>query len=235
MSFRIKGFYPYAGATNAASYKSPQFRTFLDPSLGSNLGLEIRDVEKIREWGTMWGPRTINALIAAVSGLLWFGAFRAHEALLPMTAHTAGIDVVFIPSGIRFFLLLIGGIWAALGVSLGSLFLAGSVFEHADIDEIAVISVCSGFLPLVALMLSMRLLGISESLSNLFSRHLPILGFGTALGSSILHNLLFWAFGIEPANALFSGIFTMAMGDFVGILLVVLFAIGALRIYRLMR
>ena len=181
----------------------------------------------------MWGAWNIKALIVFVSGTLWFVSFEAHDWLLPMTTHAAGIDVVFVPSGIRFFLLLIGGIWAALGVSLGSLLLSGREFGISNIGEIAAIAAYSGFAPLVALLISMRLLGISESLVNLFPRHLPILALGTAIGSSLFHNLLYWAFGFQPADALLSGFFAMAMGDFTGILLVVILVIGVLRLYRI--
>lgn len=180
----------------------------------------------------MWGAWNIKALIVLVSGTLWFGSFRAHDWLLPLTTYTAGIDVVFVPSGIRFFLLLIGGVWAAVGVALGSLLLSGSEFGISDVGEITAIAAYSGFAPLVALLISMRLLGISDNLSTLMPRHLPVLALGTAVGSSVFHCLLYWAFGLLPADRLISDILAMAMGDFTGILIVVVFVIGALRLYR---
>jgi hypothetical protein len=174
----------------------------------------------------------INALIVLVSAIIWIGAFKAHDVLLPMTSITAGIDLIFIPSGIRFFALLIGGVWAAVGVSLGSLFLAGPEFNIRGAAEIFVIAACSGFAPYVSLLVTQRLMGMDRRLTNLFARHLPVLAFGTAAGSAILHNLLFWAFGFEPGGAILSRIFAMATGDFAGSLLVVILVIGVMRLYR---
>ncbi len=175
---------------------------------------------------------TINALIVVVVAVVWVGAFKAHDLMLPMTAHTAGIDLIFIPSGIRFFALLIGGVWAAVGVSLGSLFLVGSEFNVRSSAEIVVIAVCSGFSPYVSLVVTQRLMGIDRRLTNLFARDLPVLAFGTAAGSAALHNVLFWVFGLEPAGDMLSSTAAMAAGDFFGSLLVVILLIGVMRLYR---
>lgn len=174
----------------------------------------------------------INALIVIVAALLWYGAFKAHDLLLPMTSVTAGIDLIFIPSGIRFFALLIGGFWAALGISLGSILLVGSEFNLQTPLEMTIIAACSGLAPYVSLLVSQRLMGIDRNLTNLFPRHLPVLAFGTAAGSAVLHNALFWAFGFESAGSVFSKTFAMAAGDFAGSLLVVILVIGAMRLYR---
>jgi hypothetical protein len=164
--------------------------------------------------------------------VLWFVAFRLHDLLLPMTALTAGIDLIFIPSGIRFFALLIGGVWAAVGVSLGSLLLAGSEFGLRSPVEIAGIAVCSGFAPYAALLATQRLVGIDRSLTNLFPRHLPILALGTAIGSAVIHNGLFWLFGFTSTEVIFSRTLGMAAGDFAGSLMMVVLVIGLMRLYR---
>lgn len=174
----------------------------------------------------------INALIVVVSALVWVLAYKMHNFALPMMAHAAGIDLVFIPSGIRFFALLIGGVWAAVGVSLGSLLLAGGEFNIHSLAEIGAISAVSGFAPYVSLLASQRLLGINSSLNNLFTRHLPLLAFGTAAGSAILHNLLFWGLGFEMSGTLPDRTLAMAAGDFAGSLLVVILVIGVMRLYR---
>lgn len=174
----------------------------------------------------------VNALIVFVTAIVWIGAFKAHDAMLPMTAHAAGIDLIFIPSGIRFFALLIGGVWAAVGVALGSLLLAGGEFNLRSLSEIAVIAACSGFAPYAALLVSERLMGINQSLTNLFARHLPVLAFGTAAGSAVLHNALFWMLGFQPTGSMISSTFAMAAGDFAGSLVVVLLVIGVMRLIR---
>jgi hypothetical protein len=174
----------------------------------------------------------VNALIVLASALVWVVAFKLHDLMLPMTALSAGIDLIFIPSGIRFFALLIGGVWAAVGVALGSLLLAGSEFGLRSPVEIAGIAVCSGFAPYASLLATQRLLGIDRNLTNLFPRHLPVLALGTAIGSAVIHNCLFLLFGLSSAGSIFSRSFAMAAGDFAGSLMMVILVIGGMRLYR---
>ncbi len=54
--------------------------------------------------------------IFAFSALAWFGSYRLNSHFLEFSEHTPGIDFVFIPSGVRLLVIMIGGIWAALGV-----------------------------------------------------------------------------------------------------------------------
>lgn len=177
----------------------------------------------------------INGLIILVSALLWAAAFKVHDVIMPMAYHAAGIDLIFIPSGIRLFAMLIGGVWAAVGVALGSLLLVGGEFNIRSPGEILTIAAFSGFAPYVSLLVSQRLMGIETSLGNLFPRHLPALAFGTAAGSSILHNLLFWVCGFEATDKLPSNTLAMATGDFLGSLMVVILVIGVMRLYRYWR
>ncbi len=174
----------------------------------------------------------VNVLIVLASAVVWVVAFKLHDLMLPMTALTAGIDLIFIPSGIRFFALLIGGVWAAVGVSLGSFLLVGSEFSLHSLADIAVIAVCSGFAPYAALLGTQRLIGIDPNLTNLFPRHLPVLALGTAIGSAVIHNAVFLLFGLASAESIFSRSFAMAAGDFAGSLMMVILVIGVMRLYR---
>lgn len=174
----------------------------------------------------------VNAIVMLASSVAWVVAFKAHEALWPFAPHAAGIDLIFIPSGIRFFAILIGGLWAAIGVALGSLLLAGGEFNISDLLEIGAISACSGFAPYVSLLASQRIARINRNLANLFPRHLPTLAFGTAVGSALIHNLLFWGFGFEGVGSLLPDSLAMAAGDFVGSLIVVILVVGVMQLYR---
>lgn len=175
---------------------------------------------------------TIKGLIVLSSGALWAGAVLLHDRLFPMLAHSAGIDILFLPSGIRLILLLIGGFWAAVGVTLSSLFLTGAEFGTADVGPIAVISLFSGFAPYFSMLITLRLLRVHSTLGNLAAWHLPLLSLGVAVGSSVLHNLLFWSLGVTRTAALPGDVIAMTIGDFCGSLIAVALAVGLIRIYR---
>lgn len=177
----------------------------------------------------------LGGLIALSSALLWVAGVSAHNALLSSMAAAPGIDFVFMPSGVRLILLMLGGVWAAVGVSVGSLFLVGREFTTADSGVIVLISLCTGFCPYLALLATQRLFGISRDLGNLTALHLPLIALGVAVGSSLLHNLLFTGLGLQQLAQLPPHLLAMAAGDFTGSLLAVAILFAAVRLRRMVR
>jgi hypothetical protein len=174
----------------------------------------------------------INGLIAALSGAVWVISVVAHNHFLGFLAHAPGIDMLFLPSGMRLIALMIGGGWAAAGISAGSLLLTGAEFHTMNAGVILAIAACGGFCPYAALRLSMRLVGVEPGLANLQAGHLPFIGLGVAVGSSILHNLLFSAMGLEPWRSFGDHLLAMTAGDFLGIMLAVVIVFVFLRLVR---
>ena len=174
----------------------------------------------------------IPAIIVVCSALAWIGAYMIHNRFLPFFSHSPGIDLVFIPSGVRLIAIMIGGIWAAVGVSLGSLFLTGSEFQTMQAGTILAIAACSGFYPYLALRVSLRATGVDAGLTQLSAGLLPVISLGVALGSSLQHNLLFSLLGLEQWSGFTDHVLAMATGDFLGILLAVVVVFLILRISR---
>lgn len=175
---------------------------------------------------------TVRALIVALSAMAWVGSFMLHERFLPFLAQAPGIDLVFIPSGVRLLAILIGGIWAVIGVCIGGLFLTGAEFQTMQFAVILAIALCSGLCPYVALRASLRATGVEAGLGNLTAARLPLICLGVALGSALLHNLLFSGLGMESWSSFTVHVLAMAAGDFLGILLAVVIAFMILQIYR---
>lgn len=174
----------------------------------------------------------VHGIIIVLSGIAWVGSFAIHSRFLHFLEHAPGIDHAFIPSGVRMIAILIGGIWAVLGICLGSLFLTGAEFQTAQNGIILAVAACSGLCPYIALRLSLRVTGVQSSLGNLTPLRLPLISLGVALGSAVLHNLLFSALGLEPWSDFVDHAVAMTTGDFVGILLAVVIAFLILRATR---
>jgi len=174
----------------------------------------------------------VNGGIAAASGFAWVSSFLMHNHYLPFLNHAPGIDLVFVPSGVRMLALLIGGIWAAVGICLGSLYLTGAEFHTAQLGTIIAVALCSGFCPYIALKASLRLAGIGPNLSGLTALWLPLISLGVAAGSALLHNLLFAALGLSAWSNFWNNSFAMAAGDFLGILLAMILVFAGLRLLR---
>lgn len=174
----------------------------------------------------------VRALIVALSAVAWTGSFLLNERFVPFFAHAPGIDLVFVPSGVRLLAILIGGIWAVIGVTIGSMFLAGAEFATIQPAVILAIALCSGLCPYAALRGSLRMTGVDSVLSNLTAGRLPLICLGVALGSAVLHNLIYSALGLESWPHFSDNVLAMATGDFLGTLLAVILAFLALRFFR---
>lgn len=147
-------------------------------------------------------------------------------------AYAPGLDFVFIPSGIRFIALLIGGVWAAIGICLGSLVLAGQQFGPSSAGGILLIALCSGLCPYIALRIALRAAGVADDLSNLRAAHLALVGLGVAAVSALLHSLLLGAMGLEPWHRFVMSLLVRTTGDYVGIFVAVVAVFLALRVIR---
>lgn len=174
----------------------------------------------------------VNGVVAIASGVAWVASFLAHNHFLAFLNHAPGIDLLFIPSGIRMLALLIGGGWAAVGISLGSLFLTGAEFQTMHPGTILAVALCSGFCPYLALRLSLSLVGVGRDLGNLSPARLPLISLGVAAGSALLHNLLFAVLGLAAWHAFWGNTLAMMAGDFLGILLAVVAVYAARRALR---
>ena len=173
----------------------------------------------------------LKGFIVLAAALAWVGSVVLHNRFLPSMAYAPGIDVVFVPSGIRLFAILIGGVWAAIGVSAGSLLLTGQEFGMSNAGAIILIAICSGFCPYIALRVTLRALGVATDLGNLRPASLPLVSLGVAVGSSLLHNLVFSALGLEPWHSLASNVMAMTTGDFIGRFVAVAIVFLVLRFY----
>ena len=180
----------------------------------------------------MTGIWHIKGLIFVLSGLAWVTAFLLQGYFLPIFSHMPGIDFLFIPSGVRLLVIMTGGIWAVAGVCVGSLFLAGPEFHIGQPWVILAIAAGSGLFPYVALRLSLLMSGVDKDLGNLSAARLPLISLVVAVGSSVLHNVLFSALGLKPWQDLAENSLAMAAGDFIGILLAVAIVFVILRLIR---
>jgi len=174
----------------------------------------------------------VIVVIVTLSGLAWVTSYIMHQHYLPFLTRAPGIDLIFLPSGVRLIAIMIGGIWAAIGVSVGSLFLTGSEFQTSQLWVILAVAAGSGLFPYLALRVSLWATGVDARLTSLSAAKLPFIGLGVAVGSSILHNLLFSTLGLETWQAFSGNALAMATGDFVGSLLAVVIVFMILRVYR---
>ena len=174
----------------------------------------------------------LKGFVALASAIAWTVSVQLHERFLPTLSYAPGIDYVYFPSGVRFIAILVGGLWAAIGVFVGSILLWGPEFGLTTWGPVLVLALCSGFAPYIALRATLNVLGVRDDLGNLRPAHLPLISLGGAAGSSLLHNLAFCALGLQPWRSFGTHFVALTMGDFAGIFLAVVVVFAVLRFYR---
>lgn len=141
-----------------------------------------------------------------------------------------GVSAPYLPAGARLVAVAVFGGAGAIGLFIGSLWLAPGVFPDTDAMSILLVAGISGFAPLLALAIVRRGFGIGEQLRELSLRSLLILIALMSVLSPLAHQLVFLLTGAAPAS--FYNLLAMIAGDVVGCMLVVLAVATVWRWFR---
>lgn len=163
------------------------------------------------------------------SGLIWSAVWVANKYLMAATHLAPGIDLVFLPAGFRLLLVIVFGVWGAIGICLADPLMFLIEFGHGSPVEMAVNALISGFVPWLAVKAFCRVAGIEGSLQQLKPIHLPLLALTVSIAAPLAFNLHFLFNGRAEAGQFLHNFTGMAVGDFLGCLIVsVLARIGLL-------
>lgn len=164
--------------------------------------------------------------------MLWLVVSFLAKELLAFSHFADGIDLVYLPSGIRLLLLMIFGIWAAIGISIANAIAFLREFGAGSPIEIIVNSLVVGFSPFAALVAARNWLKIDSNLTTLKPLHLPVLALAASIASPFCLNVAFVVFGRKPIGEFLQNVSAMALGDFCGILLVIALVFLAIKFVR---
>lgn len=165
-------------------------------------------------WRTL-PPLLQGPLIALAVGLGYVFVYRINELMDPWAIYAQGINLVFLPAGIKHLAILLAGGWGALGCAVALFGLATEFWHGMATEQIALYSAISTAATWVGIGLSLRLLGISRDLHNLKFRHLPMMDVITTVLHGFTTNLFFIATGMKSDNFVGNAL-AMAFGDFAG-------------------
>lgn len=162
----------------------------------------------------------LNAALVLTSGVIWSTVWLANMYLMS-SAHVApGISLVFLPAGFRLLLVIVLGVWGALGICLADPLLFLLEFGRGSLREVVINALISGFAPYFTIRAFGRVAGIERSLLQLKPIHLPLLALAVSVVTPLLFNLHFLAEGREQPSQFLHNFTAMMTGDFLGCLLV---------------
>lgn len=159
-----------------------------------------------------------SSLVVLAVALVYTLLHLFNELLFARLRFSAGVEWVFLPSGLRLLAVLLLAARGALGVALASA-CVGLLRVFPD-DPITCIGagVVSGLAPWLACRGATRALRVREDLAGLGAADLLKLTLAFALVSAILHQLWYVARG--HSDSLLQGIAAMVVGDILGALIV---------------
>lgn len=154
-------------------------------------------------------------VISLAAGGAYFFAYRVNEFFDTWVLYAQGINLVFLPAGIKHIAILIAGKWGALGCLISLFMLATEFWNGFPVSQIAFYSAISTGSTWLGIILSLRILQIDSDLLNLKFIHLTIMDFFTTSVHSLTTNLFFNASGMK-SNDMLKNAFAMMLGDYIG-------------------
>jgi hypothetical protein len=173
-----------------------------------------------------------KVLLALGSAVAYVFAFKLNFMLFDSLEFSHGVNWIFLPSGLRMLLVLVLLNSGAFGIAVASCiinYMTGSPDQHVFNIVTALIS---GFAPLMARQICVDYLQLGASLNNLTSKSLFQLSVVFAIISSVLHQV--WFFWNDAAEHFIVNSLVMAVGDWVGTVLLLATASLFIKLYSSM-
>ena len=162
---------------------------------------------------------------AAISTLLYSALFFLNDWLTETLKYDLGVSLIYLPAGLRLFLILIFGLAGAIGIAFASFTISYFGVFPPDLVTCIGIGLISGFAPLFAKWVVVSNTYVSNYLSNLSMQKILLCIVIYALMSSGFHQYWFMLRDLESASI--SHFLVMFAGDVAGsILLIALIKYG---------
>lgn len=165
------------------------------------------------------------AAVVLGTALAYGVLFEVNTLLFSTLTFSAGVNWIFLPSGLRLAFILVFGLGGALGIALAST-LASLFFFDGNWPFSVVTGLISGGAPLLARRFCADFLGLGADLKGLDGWGLLKMAVVFAVVSPLLHQLWFLSQGVTEDFV--RSTLVMALGDLLGSLVVLYLARWAL-------
>lgn len=160
--------------------------------------------------------------ICCASFFLFAISFNLNELLDSYAQYAPGINLIFIPAGIKLLCVLLGGEVAVVGLLLSSVYISLRVWEHTDLLQIVYFALASVGTYYVTVRAIKTVMHIDSTLSNLRYMHIIILSVVASVLNGTVHNIVYvWQDKVK-AEDLFASTAAMIVGDFLGCFIVIM-------------
>jgi hypothetical protein len=156
---------------------------------------------------------------ALISAALYSALFFLNDRLTEALKYDLGVSWVYLPAGLRLFLILIFGLAGAIGIAAASFAISYFGVSPPDLITCIGIGLISGFAPLLAKWIVITNVNISNDLSNLSIQKIILCVVVYALVSAGLHQYWFKLRDLESGSL--NHFLVMFVGDIAGSILLI--------------
>jgi prepilin signal peptidase PulO-like enzyme (type II secretory pathway) len=165
----------------------------------------------------------VKIAIGIVSSFLFIYSFKLNEFFDSFALYAPGINLIFIPAGIKLLCILIGGEAAAIGLLISNVYVSMGVWDNTTVLQMVYFAFTSVGTYYLIVRVVKKLMGIDDTLRNLRYMHIVILSAVAAITNGTVHNVIYvWQDKVAAADFLAKST-AMAFGDFLGCFVVIIF------------
>ena len=156
---------------------------------------------------------------ALISALLYSALFFLNDWVTEAIKYDLGVSWIYLPAGLRLFLILIFGLTGAIGIAVASFAISYYGVFPPDLITCVGIGLISGFAPLMAKWVVVANVNISNDLSNLSLQKILYCVVVYAFMSAGLHQWWFVLRDLESGSL--NHFMVMLVGDIAGSILLI--------------
>ena len=172
------------------------------------------------EYARTTKPQPIFFFVGAlISALLYIALFFLNDWLTEAVKYDLGVSWIYLPAGLRLFLILIFGLAGAIGIATASFAISYFGVFPPDLVTCIGVGLISGFAPLLAKGLVVSNVPINNDLSNLSIQKIILCVVVYALMSAGLHQYWFELRDLESGSI--NHFLVMFVGDIAGSILLI--------------
>lgn len=177
-------------------------------------------------WQLMAPHLGLIALSFALSRL----TYELHELVTPYVVYTQGVDLLFLPAGVKLVLIMVAGWRGALGCGLALLSLSTRFWPDLEPVWLVLYSTLSVGMTWLVVCVMLRHMALGPTLEGLSFWELVQIDMLNTLLHGIAVNGYFWALGLRSSETFWPAALAMTLGDFLGAGVIMLLVLLAARL-----
>ena len=165
---------------------------------------------------SLWQLMAPHLGLIALSFTLSRLTYELHELVTPYVAYTQGVDLLFLPAGVKLVLIMVAGWRGALGCGLSLLSLSTRFWPDLEPVWLLLYSTLSVGMTWLVVSVMLRRMALGPTLEGLSFWELVQIDMLNTLLHGIAVNGYFWSLGLRSSESFWSAALAMTLGDFLG-------------------